>query len=79
MAPVLGLLQLAAFMPYLMAGLIAPEGQLALVRALWVVFAVVAVVVYRRNRLLSLAVPGATLLMGIALMVVGGAFLGWQG
>lgn len=78
-APVLGLLQLAALTPYLLAGLIAPQGQLMLVRAMWVVFTVVAVLVYRRNRKLSLAVPGATLIIGVALIAVGGAFLGWEG
>ncbi len=78
-APVLVLLQLAAFVPYLLAGLIAPDGQLAIVRALWVLLSVVAVVAYRRNRLLSLAVPGVTVLTGVALIVLGGAFLGWEG
>jgi hypothetical protein len=78
-ALVLVLLQVMAFAPYLLAGLIAPERQLALVRALWLVLSVVAVVVYRRNRLLSLTVPAATLLIGVALIVLGGTFLGWEG
>jgi hypothetical protein len=78
-APVLVLLQLAALAPYLLAGLIAPERQLMLVRALWLVLAVVAVVVYRRNRLLSLTVPVATVLIGIALLPLGAAFLDWEG
>lgn len=78
-APVLGLLQVAAFLPYLLAGLVVPEGQLLVVRAVWVVFAVVAVLVYRRNRLLSLVVPVATFLTAIALIAAGGALFGWSG
>jgi hypothetical protein len=78
-APVLALLQLAAFAPYLLAGLIAPEPQLALARALWLVLTLVALVLYRRNRLLSLTVPPVTLLLGVVLIVLGGAFLGWEG
>jgi hypothetical protein len=78
-APVLVLLQVAAFVPFLLAGLIAPDGQLLLVRAVWVVFTLVGVVVYRRNRLLSLAVPVATVLTGVGLIVLGVAFLGWEG
>lgn len=73
------LLQLAAFMPYLLADLVAPDSEVAGVHALWVLLTVAFVLVYRRNRMLALAVPGMTVLIGCAVLVVGGAFLGWEG
>lgn len=78
-APVLIVLQVAAYVPYLLAGLIAPGAQLLVVRLLWVGLSVVAVAVYRRNPTLALAVPGITVLAGVAAVVLGGTFLGWEG
>lgn len=78
-APVTALLQLAAYVPYQLSALVAPPAGVLVMRALWLLLTVTAVFVHRRNRMLSLAVPGVTVLAGGGAVVLGGAFLGWQG
>ena len=72
-------LQAVAFLPYLLSGLIAPAPAVLAMRALWVAFAVTAVIAYRRTPRLALLVPVTTFLTGAALLVLGGSFWGWQG
>ena len=72
-------LQLAAGLPYLLAGLIAPPSGVLAMKAIWIAFAVLAVVVFRRNPPLAPAVPGIAVLTGVLCLVLGGTFLGWEG
>lgn len=73
------LLQVAAFLPYLLSTLIAPPAAVLLLWGLWLVLVLLAVLVHRRNPPLSLAVPGVTVLVGIASLLLGTRYLGWQG
>lgn len=72
-------LQLIAGLPFFLSNLIAPDAGVKVMYGIWVAFTVLAIVVFRRNPPLSVAVPGFTVLAGIAGLVFGGTFLGWEG
>lgn len=73
------LLQLLAFLPYLLAGLIAPSAAVLALRALWVALSVLAVVTYRVGPRRSLLVPPVTFAVGAGMLALGGTFWGWEG
>ena len=72
-------LEVAAGTPYLLASLITSGHDLLVMRLTWVGSAGVAWAVHRRSPALALAVPGATVLLGVAALVLGGRYLGWEG
>lgn len=79
LAVVTGILQLAAALPAFLSGLIAPpSGRLAM-WVIWIAGTVLAVYMLRRNARLAPAISGLTVAVGVLCLVLGGAFLGWEG
>ena len=76
---VTAILQIAAFTPYLLSGLVAPRWGVLTMRGLWLVVTVFGAVWGWRRPVLSLVVPPATFALGIGCLFLGGSLLGWQG
>lgn len=71
-------LQVFAALPFFLSGLIAPPRGVLAMKAVWVGFIVLAVVVFRRNPPLAPAVPGIAVVTAVLLIFLGGTFL-WAG
>lgn len=76
---VTALLQIAAFAPYLLSGLVAPPWGVLAMRGLWVGLSVFAFAWGWKRPVLSLVVPPATFALGFVCLFLGGSLLGWQG